>query len=74
METIGKLELYVYILFSFVNTTINYLRLSSWSYSATIYPPDFTELLAQSNVGANAIKTIANSQYTTGHSGVLFGK
>lgn len=47
--------------------------LCSWSYT-TDYPADFNEVCGKAKIGADAIKSFKGTPYTTGHSGVLFGK
>ncbi|CAF1085489.1 unnamed protein product, partial [Brachionus calyciflorus] len=47
--------------------------LTSWSYT-TAYPTDYTDLKLAADKGAAAIKALFGTQYTTGHSGVLFGR
>jgi len=47
--------------------------LTSWSYT-TAYPPDYSDLKLAADKGAAALKALHGTQYTTGHSGVLFGR
>lgn len=47
--------------------------LCSWSYT-TAFPVDFDEICSKAKIGVDGIKTFAGTQYTYGHSGLLFGK
>ena len=47
--------------------------LTSWSYT-TDYPSDYDDLKLAADKGADALKALHGTEYTTGHSGVLFGR
>ncbi|CAF0974500.1 unnamed protein product [Brachionus calyciflorus] len=47
--------------------------LTSWSYT-TDYPADYDDIKLAADKGAAALKSLYGTDYTTGHSGVLFGR
>lgn len=49
-------------------------RLSSWSYTNAVFPPDLQQMIDKSRIGADAMQQVNGSRITTGNSALLFGK